>query len=323
MKKVITAISLGVVFIVTFAIGVGCIVRGVGEFSWDKISEYVSLSDVVQINDDPISNIFSFSDHSKIVDSHAEGKIKCPVNGGEIEIKDIPINAVVTASEDEYIHITFDGRVRESCVVKSADNLTGQNIPNIEFKYSQSSNKATIRFKKLRAKNTLPKMTIAIPVTFSGKLNISDVAGKIEGEASLNLNELSVKDVAGKVIIENISARDFRAKDIAGDIDFSNGTFNYIKVSDVAGKVEVDGSIGAFDVSEGMGNITVTSDKPLTGDCKISDIMGKVDVNLPSDSSVNVDQSNVMGKVSVNHNDSSADCTIEISDVMGKVTINN
>lgn len=323
MKKIITAISLGVVFIVTFAVGVGCIVRGVGDFSWDKISEYVSLSDVVQINEDPISNIFEFSDHTDVVNSHAEGKILCPTNGGEIKIEDIPATTTIVASDDEYIHVTFDGEIKESCVVKSADNLTGTNIPNMEFKYNQKENEAVIRFKHLRTNNSNPKMTIAIPTTFSGELDFSDVAGKIEGEISLSLTELSVEDVAGKIVISGISAREFDVSNIAGEIDFSNGSFNSLEASDAAGKISVKGKIGRFEISDIMGNITVESNSAITGNCKISDVMGDVDVNLPSGSSVNVNQSGVMGKVSVNNNSSSAQYTIKLEEIMGKVNINN
>lgn len=322
IKKVIGAVSLFVVFIVTFAAGVGCIVKGLGEFSWEKISEYVSVSDLVMINDEPISELFSFSDHSKLVDSHAEGKITCPTNGGEIEIKDIPAKTTIVASEDEYIHITFNGEVRESCVVDSADNLTGTNIPNIEFRYNESSNKAVIQIKKLRTTDT-PEMTIAIPESFSGELEFSDIAGRVEGDISLNLTKLTADDVAGKVILSGVSAKEFKVEDIAGELEFTNGSFGYIKIDGAAGKVNVAGSIGYFDIEGVMGNAEIESDKAITADCKVSDIMGNVKITLPEGSEVNVNQSDIMGKVSVDTNSSSADYTIKVSDVMGKVTINN
>lgn len=322
IKKVIAAISMFVVFVVTFAAGVGCIVKGLGEFSWDKISVYVSLSDFVRINDEPISELFSFSDHSELVNSHAEGKITCPTNSGKIEIEDIPAKTTIVASEDEYIHLTFDGVIRESCVVDSADNLTGTNIPNIEFKYNESGNKAVIRIKKLRANDT-PEMTIAIPESFNGELEFSDVAGRVEGNISLSLNKLTVKDIAGKVLISGVSAKEFKAEDIAGEMSFTDGSFGYLKVDGAAGKVTVSGSVGYFDISSVMGNAEVESDKEITGDCKINDIMGNVKITLPEGSEVNVVQSNIMGKVSADNSSSSAAHTIKVNDVMGKVTINN
>ncbi len=324
IKKVIAAVSLFVVFIVTFAAGVSCIVKGFGEFSWEKISEYVSLSDIVMINDEPITNIFDFSDNSKLVDSHAEGKIPCPVSGsdGEIEIKDIPAKTTIVASEDEFIHITFDGVVRESCVVDSADNLTGTNIPNIEFRYNEASNKAIIRIKKLRT-NDNPEMTIAIPQSFNGKLELIDVAGRVEGDISLNLSELTVDDIAGKVIISGVSAKKFEADDIAGEVEFTDCKFNYVKIDSAAGRVKVLGRVGYFDVEGVMGNAEIESDKPITNNCKINDIMGKVTITLPEGSNVDVKQSSIMGKVSADNDSSSAEYTIKISDVMGKVTINN
>lgn len=322
IKKVIGAVSLFVVFIVTFAAGVSCIVKGMGEFSWDKISEYVSLSDIVMINETPISELFDFSDHSALVDSHAEGKITCPTNGGEIEIKDIPAKTTIVASEDEYIHITFDGEIKESCVVDSADNLTGTNIPNIEFRYNESSNKAIIHIKKLRANET-PEMTIAIPASFSGELEFSDVAGRIEGDISLDLTKLTANDVAGKMIMSGISAKEFKVEDIAGELDFTDSSFNYVKIDGAAGKVNISGSIGYFDVEGVMGNAEIESDKPITNDCKINDIMGNLKITLPEGSEVNVKQSDIMGKVSVDNDSASADYTIKVSDIMGKVTINN
>lgn len=323
IKKVIAAVSLFVVFLVTFAAGVSCIVKGLGEFSWDKISEYVSLSDIVRINDEPITELFDFSDNSKLVDSHAEGKITCPTNGGKIEIKDIPAKTTIVASGDEYIHVTFDGKIRESCVIAPTDNLTGTNIPNMEFRYNETSDEAVIRFKKLRAKDDYPEMTIAIPSSFGGELKLSDIAGKIEGEISVSLAKLSADDIAGKVIISGISAQEFKASNIAGELDVSSGRFNYFKASNAAGKINVEGSVGYFEISDVMGNVDIESDRSITSDCKISDVMGNVKITLPEGSEVNVNQSDILGKVSVDNNNSSAQYTIKVSDIMGKVTINN
>ena len=82
IRKIILAVTFAGIFVLTFAIGVGFIIAGAGDFSWDIVSQYVSMSDIVKINDKPISNLFSFSDHSEYVGSHAEGKIGCPTENG-------------------------------------------------------------------------------------------------------------------------------------------------------------------------------------------------------------------------------------------------
>lgn len=323
IKKIIAAVSLFLGFIVTFAIGVGCIVRGAGDFSWDIVSEYVSMSDVVMINDSPISNLFSFSDHSALVGSHAEGQIAVPTNSGTINIQNIPADVTITTSEDEFIHFTFDGDIRESGVVSSAPNLTGTNLPDIEFAYNDSTDKATIQFKKLRtsSKATL-KIKIAIPLSYGGKIAFSDIAGKVEGELPLALVDLSADDVAGKLILSGVTAPELKITDIAGEIRFTDARFGYVKTSNTTGKVVLSGSIGYFNINDIMGNVTIESDIYLTNDCQISDVMGDVEVDLPTGSIVNIKKSDVMGIVTGNSS-KDAEHAITVSDVMGKVNINS
>lgn len=323
IKKIIAAVSLFLGFIVTFAIGVGCIVRGAGDFSWDIVSEYVSMSDIVMINDSPISNLFSFSDHSALVGSHAEGQIPAPTNTGTINIQDIPANVTITTSEDEFIHFTFDGDIRESSVVKSADNLTGTNIPDIEFSYNESTDKATIQIKKLRtnSKATL-KITIAIPASFGGTLAFNDVAGKVEGNLPLTLTKAWANDVAGKIDIVGLSAVELKISNTAGEVQFTNSQFPAVKISDSAGKVIVTGSIGYFDISDIAGRVTLESDIYLTKDCQIDDVMGTVDIQLPTGSLVNIKKSDITGLVT-DSSSKDAEHTITVSDVMGKVSINS
>lgn len=323
IKKIIAAVSLFLGFIVTFAIGVGCIVRGAGDFSWDIVSEYVSMSDIVMINDSPISNLFSFSDHSALVGSHAEGQIPAPTNTGTINIQDIPANVTITTSEDEFIHFTFDGDIRESSVVSSAANLTGTNIPDIEFVYNESTDKATIQIKKLRtnSKATL-KITLAIPSGFGGTLAFSDIAGKVEGQLPLTLTKVSADDVAGKIDISGLSAVELKTTDTAGEVKFSEGKFPTVKISNSAGKVTVTGSVGHFDISDIAGRVTIESDIYLTNNCKISDVMGTIDIELPTGSIVNIKKSDITGLVTGNSS-KDAEFTVTVSDVMGKVNINS
>lgn len=323
IKKIIAAVSLFLGFIITFAIGVGCIVRGAGDFSWDIVSEYVSMSDIVMINDSPISNLFSFSDHTSLVGSHAEGQIPAPTYDGTIEIKDIPADVTITTSEDEFIHFTFDGDIRESSVVSSAANLTGINIPDIEFTYNDSTDKAVIRFKKLRtnAKATL-KIKIAIPLAYDGKLSFTDIAGKIEGELPLSVSDLTASDVAGKLILSGVTSPTLTVTDVAGEIRFTDSKFGFVKTNDTAGKVAIAGSVGYFDLGNVVGKLTLESDIYIAQDCKISDVMGSVDIDLPTGSIVNIKKSDVTGIVTGNSS-KDAEHTITVTDIMGKVNINS
>lgn len=322
IKKIIGAVSLFITFIITFAIGVGCIVRGAGDFSWDIVSQYVSMSDIVMINDSPISNLFSFSDHSAIVGSHAEGRISTPTNGGIIEIRDVPANIALTTSTDEFIYLTFDGNVKESCVASSVANLTGKNIPDIEFAYNDSTDKAVIRFNRLRTDSKeMININIAIPASFKGDINFRDIAGKVQGDFPLNLSKLTIDNATGKVIINSLSAQILDVSDVAGEVALTDGKFGYLKSDDCAGKVTVSGSVGYFDITDIAGNINVESDIDIADDCKISDIMGNVNITLPTGSLVKIKKKDVMGIV-IADSSNEAEHTVTISDVMGKISIN-
>ena len=323
IKKIIGAVSLFVVFIVTFAIGVGFIVRGAGDFSWDIVSQYVSMSDIVMINDTPISNLFSFSDHSKTVTSHAEGQIPTPTNEGASEIEDMPADLTMTVSEDEFIHFTFDGEVRMSCVVMSAANLTGKNVPNIEFVYNDGTDKATIRFKQLRVNSKeTPKITIAIPASFGGTLSFDDVAGKVTGTLPLTLKKFTAKDVAGKLELSGINTPEADISDVAGNVQMDEGVLESLSVKDSAGKVVVNGSVGVFAIENIAGKVQIESKIKLAGDCTVKNVMGDISIKLPQGAKYKLKKSDVVGVV-LAAGSKKADYTITVSDVMGKVSIDN
>lgn len=322
MKKIISAISLGVVFIVTFAAGVGCIVKGAGDFSWDKVNEYVSLSDMVKIDDEPISNLFGFSDHTPYVESEVSGKIECPTSTGTIEFKDVAARINVSVSEDEYIHLSFKGSIRNSCVVNSADNLAGTNIPNLVFKYNESSDKATIQFKKLRT-NDASEMCISIPAGFGGNIVLKDVAGKIEGVLPIRLTDITADDIAGKLIISDIYSNNLKITNCAGKVNMSNSQFNKLYVSNATGKIDIEGSVERFEITDIMGKVNIISDKGIYNDCKISDIMGSVDISFPEETEFRLERSDIVGKASCTKSYDDAMYTIKVSDVMGVVTIKN
>ena len=304
IKKIIGAVSLFITFVVTFAIGVGCIVRGAGDFSWDIVSKYVSMSDVVQINDSPISNLFSFSDHSSMVKSHAEGQIPVPTDSGIIEIEDVPADVTITQSQDEFIHFTFDGNIKQSSVVSSAANLTGEHIPNVEFEYNDGTDVATIQYKRLRTDSKVKlNVNIAIPASFKGNISFKDVAGTVNGDIPLELNNLSVKDTAGKIILSGVSAQ-------------------RLDISNIAGNVTISGNVGRFEIDNIAGNISVESNVYIADDCKINDVVGVVNITLPTGSLVEIKKKDVMGVVTANSSEK-AEHTVTISDVMGKVSINS
>lgn len=323
IRKIIGAVSLFITFIVTFAIGVGCIVRGAGDFSWDIVSEYVSMSDIVMINDSPISNLFSFSDHSAMVGSHAEGQIDMPSGAGTIEIEDMPVELTFEISEDEQIHLTFDGDINKSCVVKSAANLEGKNIPDIEFAYNDSTDKATIRFRNLRTRaKEAPQITLAIPANYAGAVKLEDVAGKVDGNLPLTLVKVTAKNVSGKVTLTNLTADELTISDVAGKVTFENGKFNTLTVKDGAGKVNIDGSVGSFNIENIAGKADIVSEINLADDCSVKNVMGDVSVTLPEGCTFKVKKDNVVGVV-IAKNSKKGEHTVTIDNVMGKVSIVN
>lgn len=326
IKKIIGAVSLFIVFVVTFALGVGFIVRGAGDFSWDIVSEYVSMSDIVMINDSPISNLFSFSDHSSVVGSHAEGQIACPTVDGRIEIYDIPAEMTIVASEDEMIHLTFDGDVRKSCVVDAAANLTGDNIPDLVFEYNDSTDKATIRFKNLRIPsktNTTPKLTIAIPASYVGNVLLKDIAGKAESTVPMTFAQMEIKDVAGKVELENTSAKTLVVSDVTGRVALTAGIFEEINLDDAAGKVEISGSVGRFSIDNIVGSVKIESEINITDNCTVNNIVGTVDITLPTGSKIQLKKNEVVGVAIATNTDKKAAYTITVSNIVGKVFIKN
>lgn len=321
IRKIIGAVSLFVTFIVTFAIGVGCIIRGAGDFSWDIVSEYVSMSDIVMINDTPISNLFSFSDHSRTVGSQAEGQIAAPTADGVIIIENLPADLKLIASEDEFIHFRFKGNVRSSCVVKSAKNLTGKNIPDIEFDYNDSTDQAIIRFRKLRADaKDMPEIVIAVPTHYAGNMKLDDVAGKLEGEFPLSLSKVTITNIAGKVILTGIESPVLDISEVAGTVEFSESNLADLTIKNSAGKIKVSGTVGVFHIKNIAGSAEVETDRNIAADCEIADIMGKVDVTLPAGSKVKIEKNNVVGIV-IAKNSKKGEHTIVIKDVMGKVGV--
>ena len=319
IKKIILAVTFFGIFILTFAAGVGLIIAGAGDFSWDIVSRYVSMSDVAKINDKPISNLFSFSDHSEYVGSHAEGQIGCPTETGAIIIENIAEELIVTASPDEYIHLTVDGKLRESSVVKSAKNLTGKNIPDIQFDFNQSTDEATIKIRKLRGKDI--KLQVELPASYAGNIRLVKIAGDMNVNVPLTLKNMEIKDAAGTIVMNGVNAKTVDLKEIAGKVTLSQGTFSIISVSDSAGKVNVDGTIGGFKLNNIMGRIKLQTEKNLVRNCSIKTVMGTVDIQLPEGSKFKLSKKEITGIVLPKNGDKTADYTISIESVVGKVSI--
>ncbi|MBQ9901234.1 MAG: DUF4097 family beta strand repeat protein [Clostridia bacterium] len=319
IKKIILAITFFGIFVLTFAAGVGLIILGAGDFSWDIVSRYVSMSDVAKINDKPISNLFSFSDHTEFVGSHAEGKIGCPTDNGIIIFENIAEELTVTSSPDEYIHITVDGKIRESSTVKSAKNLTGTNIPDIQFECNRSTDEAIIKIRKLRGKDIT--LRVELPAGYKGNIRLKNIAGKMNIATPLDLASLKIEDAAGKVSASGVSADTLALKEIAGEVELSEGTFSKVTVTDSAGKANVSGTIGSFRINNIMGRINLESDAPLTGDCDIVKIMGTVDITLPKGSKFMLTKKDVVGIVTPLKGDKKADYTIAVENIVGKVSI--
>jgi len=319
IKKIILAVTFGGIFILAFAAGVGCIIAGAGDFSWDIVSQYVSMSDTAKINDTPISNLFSFSDHSEYVGSHAEGQIGCPTDSGVIIFENIAEELTVTDSPDEYIHLTIDGKLRNSSIVKSAKNLTGKNIPDVQFEFNQSTDEAIIKIRKLRGKDIT--LEVALPTGFKGKVKLNNIAGNMNMDIPLDLTYLEIKDAAGKVRTTGVKAKTAEMKNIAGKVELTNGVFDRISVSDSAGNVNADGTIGGFKINNIMGRIKIETDKPLTHNCSIKTVMGTVDIKLPDGSKFMLSKKEITGIVLPSKGDKNADITIAVEGVVGKVSI--
>ena len=319
IRKIILAVTFAGIFVLTFAIGVGFIIAGAGDFSWDIVSQYVSMSDVTKINDTPISNLFSFSDHSEYVGSHAEGQIGCPTEKGVIILENITEEVEVTASSDEYIHLTFDGKIRLSSSVKSAKNLTGNNIPDIQFECNKSTDEAIIKIRKLRGKEI--SMKIEIPAAYAGNVRMKNIAGKLIVAVPLSLSELEIKDAAGTVTTKGVSAQKTAISNVAGDVSLSEGVFGQVSINDSLNNVSVTGTVGGFSIESVLGKINIESDKVLTQDCTIKSVKGSVDVTLPKKSKFKIEKKDVVGILTPLVGDKKADITISVEDVMGKVSI--
>lgn len=319
IKKIILAVTFGVLFVVTFAAGIGFIIAGAGDFSWDIVSQYVSMSEITMINDTPISSLFSFSDHTDMVGSHAEGQIGCPTQNGTITLSNIAEEVTLTASPDEFIHLTVDGKLRDSCVVETAKNLTGKNIPDIQFEYNESTDEAIVKIRKLRGKDI--KMEIAIPESFGGTLKMEKIAGKLDATIALHLVAIDATGVAGNITTDGISAASVSIKDVAGKTVISNGQFNGITIDDCAGKIEVSGGIGWFKLSSVMGTIKLDSNISLTKNCSITNVMGSVDIKLPEGSKFKLVKEDIVGIVLPAKGDKKADFTVTVKNVTGKVSI--
>ena len=319
IRKIILAVTLAGLFVITFAIGVGFIIAGAGDFSWDIVSQYVSMSEITKINDTPISNLFSFSDHSEYVGSHAEGQIGCPTEDGIIIFENIPEEIDVTASPDEYIHLTFDGKIRLSSSVKSAKNLTGNNVPDIQFEFNKSTDEAIIKIRKLRCKEV--SMKIELPADYVGNMKMKSVAGKLNVTVPLKLAELKIDDAAGSITTKGVSAKKAVISNVAGDVSLSSGVFNQVSINDSLNNVSVSGTVGAFDLESVLGKIKIESDKALTKNCSIKSVKGSVDVTLPKGSKFKLAKKDVVGIVTPLNGDKKADCTISVEDIIGKVSI--
>ncbi len=319
IRKIILAVTFGAIFVVTFAAGVGFIIAGVGDFSWDIVSQYVSMSDVTMINDTPISSLFSFSDHSEYVGSHAEGQIGCPTYDGSIIFENIAEELTVTASPDEYIHLTVDGKIRLSSTVTTAKNLTGQNIPDIQFEFNKSTDEAIIKIRKLRGKDI--KLDVALPAGFSGSIKMKKIAGKMDLDIPLNLENITIEDAAGNIETTGLSAKTAEISDIAGKVILNTGTFSNINISDSAGNVNASGTIGGFRINNIMGKIKLQSDAGIARNCSIKKIMGTVDIKLPEGSKFKLTKKDIVGIVTPLKGDKNADYTITVDDIVGKVSI--
>ncbi len=319
IRKIILAITFAGIFVITFAIGVGFIIAGAGDFSWDIVSQYVSMSDIVKINDRPISNLFSFSDHSEYVGSHAEGQIGCPTENGVIIFENITEEAIVTASPDEFIHLTVDGKIRLSSAVKTAKNLTGNNIPDIQFEFNKSTDEAIIKIRKLRGKEI--KLQIALPAEYTGNIRMNKIAGTLNLNVEMKLSELEIKGAAGTVTTKGVSAKKANIADVAGDVSLSSGVFDQLNISDSLNKVNVKGTVGGFDINSVLGNIRIESNKALSKDCTIKSVKGSVDITLPKGSKFKLEKKDVVGIVTPLNGDKKADVTISVDDIIGKVSI--
>ena len=320
IRKIILAVTFFGIFILSFAAGVGFIIAGAGDFSWDIVSQYVSVSDVAKINDTPISNLFTFSDHSDFVGSYAEGQIGCPTENGTLVLENITEEISVTASPDEYIHLTFEGKIKLSSTTRNPKNLTGQNIPDIQFEFNKSTDEAIIKVRKLRGKEI--KMEIAIPADYAGNLTFKTVTGKINSDVPLRLVGLTVKDSTGDINVKGISADKAVISGVTGNVRIVSGEFDQLNISNAMSKVSVSGTVGGFKIKDVLaGTIKIQSDKNLVRNSTIQSVKGTVDVTLPKGSKFMLTKKEIKGIVTPLKGDKKADYTISVEDVIGKVSI--
>ncbi len=285
---------------------VGAVIVGVSLFT--SFMNVTSKSDyVVEIVDDygvvidddgiHITNDSNSSNNGSSVSS--TGDIQCPTGtNGELQIESIAGTLQITASDDEYIHVSADGVDESSikCYYNSRDNETVISMQSIISGYSVSSILDGSLFDDVT-------VYVEIPASFSGQLELSEIYGIVNSSVSFTLAELSVENVYGTVTMENISATS-------------------LDVSDIAGKVELTcNSIGRFDISDIVGKATVTSKSSITGNSEISESVGTITVNLPTSSAINVVQRNNFGTVNAPASSNSG-VTVVVEEIVGTVNIN-
>ena len=94
----------------------------------------------------------------------------------------------------------------------------------------------------------------------------------------LELNALNITGAAGEFEADGCVIGKFTATGIAGELDFR-------------------GTLGAMDLSGGMGDYDIDLDAPLTGASRIAGTMGDVHINMPHGSKLKVTTGGNLGEV--------------------------
>jgi DUF4097 and DUF4098 domain-containing protein YvlB len=191
--------------------------------------------------------------------------------------------------------------------------------------------------------------------TSDSTLHIDYVEGRLTGvrvtkrlqvlvprELSLNMRELSIDSVSGRIVVEDITSEildvestsgalningAFQRADVSsvsGAIDFVNAAENSrADIGNISGAINISGAFSDVDISSISGAVTVTSRiMPMSVD--VSGVSGSVTINLPNTGeTISVNHSSVSGRLTsdIPHTTVGGNAQINVSTVSGGTRI--
>ncbi len=208
-------------------------------------------------------------------------------------------------------------------------SLTGQFTKNSrqtpELKAYKDGNKITIQVNEIKYdffnffnffdNRQHMKLTVYIPQSYSGSLNIKSTSGSVD-LPRLELDKLTCKTVSGSISSDLIHAHDIESKTISGSMNISakcdsfefsstSGSFKAgvletktASLNTTSGSIKAQGFTGKLDGHSVSGSINIGL-KYLEDDIYIKTLSGGVKINLPQSSEFYLDSVSTSGSISL------------------------